>query len=109
LTDGVGDRVLNFFVRHINLERVLLFGVGVFLLGFGVMLAILVRWWASGFGPLGDIRVAISALTVCVLGAQTIFAGFLYAFFLPASFGGGVSSVNVTGRAAKSRIERESQ
>jgi hypothetical protein len=99
LTDGVGDRVLNFFVRHINLERVLLFGVGVFLIGFGVMMAILVRWWASGFGPLGDIRVAISALTVCVLGAQTIFAGFLYAFFLPASFGGGVSSIDLTGRS----------
>ena len=98
LTEGVADRVFDIFVRHINLERVLLAGAAVFLVGFGVLLAILVRWWASGFGPLADIRLGITGLTICIVGAQTVFAGFLYAFFLPATFGGGVSAVQLSGR-----------
>ncbi len=40
-------------------------------------------------------RPGITALVLCVLGAQTIFAAFLYAFFLPASFGGGVAPARV--------------
>ena len=106
VSDGIANRVADFFVRRLTLERVLLIGGAVFAVGFGVMVAILVRWAGSHFGPLSDIRVAISALTVCVIGAQTIFAGFLYAFFLPATFGGGVSSFHLVGRAQTKKAEK---
>ena len=70
------------------------------MLGVGLLggVAIAIKWATEHFGTLQEVRPGIAALVLCVLGAQTIFAAFLYAFFLPASFGGGV---------APARIERD--
>ncbi len=91
LPAGVTDRLADFVHRRLTLERVLLGGGLVLLAGLGLGVAIFIRWAASGFGELAEIRVGILAMTLFVLGAQTIFGGFLYAFFLPAQFGGGVA------------------
>jgi len=107
VSDGIANRVADVFVRRLTLERVLLTGGAVFAVGLGVMIAIFLHWAGNHFGPLADIRVAISALTVCVLGAQTIFAGFLFAFFLPATFGGGVSSFHLVGRAQQRPADKK--
>jgi glycosyltransferase involved in cell wall biosynthesis len=95
---GVTDRLSDVVNRHLTIERTLLGGAAV--LGVGLLggAAIAVKWASEGFGPLQEVRPGITALVLCVLGAQTIFAAFLYAFFLPASFGGGV---------APARIERD--
>jgi Glycosyl transferase family 2 len=88
---GGKDRLSDLVLRHLNIERTLLGGAGI--MGAGLLggLAIAIKWASEGFGPLQELRVGITALVVCVLGAQTIFAAFLYAFFLPAQFGGGVA------------------
>ncbi len=100
LPAGVTDRLSDFVNRRLTIERTLLGGAGV--LGIGVLAgaAIAIKWATEGFGPLQEVRPGITALVFCVLGAQTIFAAFLYAFFLPAYFGGDV---------APGRIERDDQ
>jgi hypothetical protein len=100
LPAGVTDRLSEFVNRHLTIERVLLGGAGI--LGVGILggTAIAIKWATEGFGPLQEVRAGITALVFCVLGAQTIFAAFLYAFFLPAQFGGGV---------APARAERDEQ
>lgn len=87
----VGDRFTRLLHRSLRLERALLAGGLVLAAGLGIGVAIFVRWAASGFGQLAEIRPAITALTLSVLGAQTLFGAFLYAFFLPDEFGGGIS------------------
>jgi Glycosyl transferase family 2 len=95
LPAGVTDRLSDFVNRRLTIERVLLGGAVV--LGFGILggAAIAIKWASEGFGPLQEVRPGITALVLCVLGAQTIFAAFLYAFFLPAYFGGGVAPARV--------------
>ncbi|MHB8719329.1 MAG: glycosyltransferase family 2 protein [Candidatus Dormibacteria bacterium] len=91
MPEGVEDRLSRFVHGHVTIERVLLGGAALLLAGLLGGAAIAVKWAAEHFGPLQEIRPAIAALVLCVLGAQTIFAAFLYAFFLPAQFGGGVA------------------
>jgi glycosyltransferase involved in cell wall biosynthesis len=70
------DRTLNVVLRYFNLERGLLLGAGLFLFGFAVDAAILVRWLASGMGSLHAVRPAIQASTLMIVGAQTLFSSF---------------------------------
>jgi hypothetical protein len=70
------DRTLNVVLRYFNLERGLLLGAGLFLLGFAVDVAILVRWLESGMGSLNAVRPAIQASTLMIVGAQTLFSSF---------------------------------
>ncbi len=59
-----------------NLERGLIFGVIIFMLGFSTDLYILVVWLLSGMGHLNMVRLAILASTFIIIGAQTIFSSF---------------------------------
>ncbi|GAC1337402.1 MAG: glycosyltransferase [Candidatus Dormibacteria bacterium] len=87
--DGARDRLADFVHRRLTLEKVLLAGVIVLAAGFALGIAIFLSWAARGFNELFEIRQSVTALTLFVLGAQTIFDAFLYAFFLPSQFGGG--------------------
>ena len=70
------DRTLAVLTRYFNLERGLLLGVILFVLGFGIDAAILIRWLQSGMGTLDAVRPAIQASTLMIIGAQTIFSSF---------------------------------
>jgi len=91
LPDGVHDRLADFVHRRLTLEKVLLAGVTILLAGLAMGVAIFVYWAAHGFTEIFEIRQSVTALTLFVIGAQTIFNAFLYAFFLPLQFGGGVA------------------
>ncbi len=70
------DRTLRVLLRYFNLERGLLLGVAVFLAGFVIDAAILVRWLESGRATLDAIRPALQASTLMIVGAQTAVASF---------------------------------
>jgi glycosyltransferase involved in cell wall biosynthesis len=70
------DAVTLFFKRYFNLERGIFFGGGIFLLGFTVMLFIFFEWFFKDFGSLHRIRESIFAMTLSVIGLQTIFSSF---------------------------------
>lgn len=70
------DRVLEFFWRVFNLEKGLLIGSVILSVGLGINIFILWKWIAANFGELFEIRRALFALTLMVIGMQTIFSSF---------------------------------
>jgi glycosyltransferase involved in cell wall biosynthesis len=70
------DRTLVVLSRYFNLERGLLLGAGVFLVGLAINAVILYDWLCSGMGALNAVRPALLALTFMALGAQAIFSSF---------------------------------
>jgi hypothetical protein len=70
------DRLLDRLRRRIHLEHGLLFGLALFLVGAGVLVAVFVRWAQAGFGPLADEYPTALGVTMIGLGVQTIFGSF---------------------------------
>lgn len=70
------DTVTLFFKRRFNLERGIMLGGMIFLAGFIIELGIFIEWFRHDFGPLHKIRESIVAMTLLVIGLQTIFSSF---------------------------------
>jgi len=70
------DRTLRAVLRYFNLERGLVVGGLVFVAGFALDTAILIRWLASGRETLDAVRPALQASTLMIVGAQTVFSSF---------------------------------
>lgn len=70
------DSVTLFFKRHFNLEKGIMLGGIIALTGLGIFLFIFVEWLAKSFGALYRIRESIMAMTLMVIGLQTIFSSF---------------------------------
>jgi glycosyltransferase involved in cell wall biosynthesis len=67
------------FFDVFNLERGLVAGAAITLLGVGLLVAVLWRWWAADFGPLdyrATLRLSIPGVMLASLGAQTILSSF---------------------------------
>jgi hypothetical protein len=62
--------------RVFSLERGLIFGCALFVVGLVINTAVLYRWVASDLGPLNELRPALLAMTLMVIGAQTAFGSF---------------------------------
>jgi hypothetical protein len=88
--EGHHDPLAEFLHRRIGMEKMLLGGAALLVSGIGIGGWIAIHWAATGFGPLDATRAAIAAMTLVVLGTQTMFGAFVYAFFMPLQFGGGV-------------------
>lgn len=70
------DRFIEWFFRHFNLERGLIIGALVTLLGLVINAYILIRWLLTNFGALSEVRTGLVALTFMVIGIQIIFSSF---------------------------------
>ena len=70
------DRTLTLIGRYFNLERGLVIGVVLFVLGFAIDASILLDWLRRGMGQLDAVRPAIQASTLMIVGAQTVFSSF---------------------------------
>ena len=70
------DSFTLFFQRHFSLEKGLLLGLIFFISGFLINLSIFVEWFSKHFGQLYRIRESILAMTLLVIGLQTIFSSF---------------------------------
>lgn len=70
------DKLTLFFQRHFNLERGILLGGSIFLTGFTIVIFIFIDWFSGNFGALYRIRESILAMTLLVIGVQTIFSSF---------------------------------
>ena len=72
-------RVERFF-QIFNLERGLVAGALITLVGLALLVAVFVRWWAADFGPLdyrATLRLSIPGVMFTSLGVQTV----LFSFF----------------------------
>jgi len=74
------DPLTLFFKRYFNLERGILLGMVVFLAGFTIVLFIFIEWFSKHFGTLYRIREFILAMTLLVIGLQTMFSSFFISF-----------------------------
>lgn len=70
------NRLIIIINKIFSLERGILFGLIVFFFGLILNLNILIEWIKSGFGSLRELRTAIFALTLVVIGIQSVFSSF---------------------------------
>ncbi len=75
------DRLQRWFERNYSLERGLLGGGLMFLVGFAIDAAIFLHWLREGLGPINSLRPALLAMTLMMVGAQTMFAAFFLGLF----------------------------
>jgi glycosyltransferase involved in cell wall biosynthesis len=70
------DAFIVFFQKHFKLERGILAGIFIFLVGLTINFYIFIEWFNHSFGALYRIREAILAMTLLVIGLQTVFSSF---------------------------------
>ncbi|MCM8795313.1 MAG: glycosyltransferase family 2 protein [Candidatus Omnitrophica bacterium] len=70
------DRITLFFQHNFNLERGILLGSIIFLVGLLILIFIFLEWFFRHFGALHRIRESILAMTLLTIGLQTIFSSF---------------------------------
>lgn len=75
------DWLLERIDAHFSLERGLVVGGGLFLVGVLVDVAVLVHWLATNAGSLDAIRPVLASMTLILLGAQTAFGSFFLSLF----------------------------
>ena len=75
------DRLQHWFERNYSLERGLVGGGAMFLIGFVIDAGIFLHWLREGLGPINSLRPALLAMTLMMVGAQTAFAAFFLSFF----------------------------
>jgi glycosyltransferase involved in cell wall biosynthesis len=63
--------------RLVNLETMILTGLGLFLVGVAVLVGIVLSWWARDFGPARFVLPAVCGALLMTLGVQNILGGFL--------------------------------
>jgi hypothetical protein len=72
-------RWLHLALPFLRLERALLLGVVLILAASAVLLGIFSSWSSKGFGELHQIRSMMGAVTLALIGMQSIFGGYLLA------------------------------
>lgn len=70
------DPWIKWIHRHYTLERGVLLGLFLFLIGLGIDIYLLADWLAQGRPVIFAVRPAIAALTLLILGAEILFASF---------------------------------
>ncbi len=77
-TTHLGDKpILNKLYRYITIEKASIFGILIILAGIIIYTTILLKWLNTNFGALNEIKNSIIALTLIVVGIQTIFSSFM--------------------------------
>ena len=70
------DKLLRGLARHFNLERGMILGLVVLVVGLILDVTVAREWIQSGFGPLDALRQAILGSTLLAVGTQIIFSSF---------------------------------
>ncbi len=73
------DARLTRFIQFFSLEKGLILGIIMGLVGLFLLVGAINQWWESGFGRLNysvTMRWVIPGATLCMLGFQTLFASF---------------------------------
>lgn len=71
------NKILNRSYRYLNLEKGICIGLLLLILGALIFLVIFIGWVKSGFGNLLEVKNSILALTLIILGIQTVSSAFM--------------------------------
>jgi glycosyltransferase involved in cell wall biosynthesis len=69
--------IFNKLYKFMTIEKASIFGLLIILLGVIIYSTILAKWLSTNFGALQEIKNSIIALTLVILGIQTIFSSFM--------------------------------
>jgi len=72
------SKLVDFYLKHFSLEKILVIGLIIFLIGLGLSISVYLIWAKAGFGALFEIRKSLTSITLMILGIQVIFTGFFY-------------------------------
>lgn len=74
----LGDNpIFNKLYRYVTIEKASLVGTAIVLLGVFIYIKIFLKWINTGFGALNEIKNSIVALTLIIVGIQTVFSSFM--------------------------------
>ena len=76
------DNLIDFIAKYISLERGMIIGLGIFLIGFFIILKILINWINGDFSSMNEVRNIIFSMTILIVGVQTIFSSFFLSMLL---------------------------
>lgn len=71
------DRMIQLFYRYFSLEEWILAGLAIFLVGAAIDVYIFATWVQHNFQNIFEVREALLALTLTVIGLQLMFSAFL--------------------------------
>ncbi|MCX5782048.1 MAG: glycosyltransferase family 2 protein [Elusimicrobia bacterium] len=71
------DKMSKKIIKFLSLEKVLIFGIFLIILGLALIIYIFYVWALSNFGVLSEVKTGILALLLTGIGLQTIFTAFL--------------------------------
>ncbi|MDD5193950.1 MAG: glycosyltransferase [Candidatus Nanoarchaeia archaeon] len=71
------SQLMNQLYQYITIEKASVVGIILAILGATIYLFILVKWLKTSFGNLNEIKNSIFALTLIIIGIQTIFSSFM--------------------------------
>lgn len=74
---GEESKAMQKLYKLITIEKASIIGIILGLVGIGIYLFILIKWIKLGFGSLNEVKNSILALTLIVLGIQTVFSSFM--------------------------------
>jgi len=72
------DKFIEIVVRLVTLERAIVFGGVMMIVGIFLITYIFYIWYLNNFGFLDQLKVGLFALSLIVMGIQTIFNAFLF-------------------------------
>jgi glycosyltransferase involved in cell wall biosynthesis len=72
-TDTAFEKLFKIF----TIEKIVLLGVAIALIGFLIFIYIFINWMQNDFGEINHIKNSIVALLFIVIGIQTFFSGFM--------------------------------
>ena len=76
------DSVIVWLYNHLTFEKLILATLPLVAIGLAVMLNVIVRWVASGFGDLNEVRPLFFATVCFVNGVQIAAAGYLFSIMV---------------------------
>jgi glycosyltransferase involved in cell wall biosynthesis len=74
---GEESEIMQKLYRYITIEKASIIGIILGLFGIAIYIFILIKWIRSNFGSLDEVKNSIVALTLIVLGIQTVFSSFM--------------------------------
>lgn len=74
---GEGGRFISKILKYMTIEKAGVFSLFLIVLGSVIYIIILLKWVNSGFGALDEIKNSIIALTLIVIGIQTLSSAFM--------------------------------
>ncbi|HNX90651.1 MAG TPA: glycosyltransferase family 2 protein [Candidatus Omnitrophota bacterium] len=76
------DKKIEGFLKNFHLEKGLISGLALFAAGVCVFIHIFLKWVFSNFGELFEIKSAMLATTLTIIGIQMIFSSFFLSFLI---------------------------